>query len=128
MKPGKPVIYGRRAECSAFVLPGNPLSHFVVLQTLVAGWLRGVSGEVGGGSVVRLPLREALDGGVDSREILWPGRWCFEGGRPMVEPCVWQSSGDVTGLGGVDVLIRLPVGTGRLEVGTEVTCVVTPLV
>ena len=45
-----------------------------------------------------------------------------------VEAGVWQSSGDVTGLGGVDVLIRIPAGTGDLAAGSEVTCLMARLI
>lgn len=128
MKPGKPVIYARRGRTSAFVLPGNPLSHFVVLQTLVAEWLRMASGESRSQGWVRLPLAAALNAGRDAREILWPGRICCTGGRMAVEAGVWQSSGDVTGLGGVDVLIRIPAGTGDLAAGSEVTCLMARLI
>ncbi len=128
MKPGKPVIYARRGRTGAFVLPGNPLSHFVVLQTLVAEWLRVVSGDSRSPVWVRLPLAAGLNAGRDAREILWPGRIVCSGGRMVVEAGVWQSSGDVTGLGGVDVLIRIPAGTGDLEAGAEVTCLMARLI
>ena len=128
MKPGKPVIFARRGATSAFVLPGNPLSHFVVLQTLVAEWLRVASGEVREADSLTLPLSSAVEGGLDVREILWPGRICRSGGRMEVTPGVWQSSGDVTGLGGVDVLIRIPAGTGHLAAGAEVTCLMAGLI
>jgi molybdopterin molybdotransferase len=128
MKPGKPVIYARRGRTGAFVLPGNPLSHFVVLQTLVAEWLRVVSGDSRSPVWVRLPLAAGLNAGRDVREILWPGRIGCSGGRMVVEAGVWQSSGDVTGLGGVDVLIRIPAGTGDLEAGAEVTCLMARLI
>ena len=128
MKPGKPVIFARRGRTSAFVLPGNPLSHFVVLQTLVAEWLQGVSGDKRLPSLFQLPLASGLSAGRDAREILWPGRIACSGGRMVVEPVVWQSSGDVTGLVGVDVLIRIPAGTGDLGTGAEVTCLVARLI
>ena len=128
MKPGKPVIHARRMGTVAFVLPGNPMSHFVVLQTLVAEWFRVVTGETAPPEWVWLPLSLGLDGGMDVRETLWPGRIVFQHGQLGVEPGVWQSSGDVTGLGGIDVLIRIPAGTSRLERGAEVSCLMARLI
>ena len=128
MKPGKPVIYARRGATGAFVLPGNPLSHFVVLQTLVSEWFRVSTGEVDSLEPLRLPLSCGVDGGRDARETLWPARICFSAGRMAVEPSVWQSSGDVTGLGGMNVLMRIPIGTGYLPAGAEVTCLAAKLI
>ena len=99
-----------------------------MLQTLVAEWLRKASGDVASQVWLRLPLASGLDGGRDVREVLWPARICYSGGRIMVEPMIWQSSGDVTGLCGVDALIRIPARTGDLEAGFEVTCLMARLI
>jgi molybdopterin biosynthesis enzyme len=47
----------------------------------------------------------------NARETWWPARLSWEGGTPLLLPLKWQSSGDLTGLTGVDALIRVPAGS-----------------
>jgi len=108
LRPGKPLIFATRGRQIAFVIPGNPLAHFVcwhvVIQSALEMLARGctefglVNATLGGDS--------PLPG--NARETWWPARLTWDGDAPLLLPLKWQSSGDLTGLAGIDALLRVP--------------------
>jgi molybdopterin molybdotransferase len=117
LRPGKPLIFATRGRSAAFVIPGNPLSHFVCWHVVMSAAFQllkcGVS-ELRT-TQFRLGGAKALRG--NPRDTWWPARAVFRDGIAMAEPLKWQSSGDLTGLAGVDALIRIPSGSAGLEPG-----------
>ncbi len=114
LRPGKPLIFATRGRQAAFVLPGNPVSHFVVFHVAVRAALEALEGA----AEAAWPLVEARRTGdwpaairPDRRETYWPGRLGFDGGELSVRPLMWQSSGDLCGLAGANALIQ----TGNRE-------------
>lgn len=103
VRPGKPLIVGRRGDDWAFGLPGNPLSHFACLHVFVGpavGLMEGAA----------VPCSQELRGAVTAsipgnpRETWWPAAVEAGGLRPLR----WVSSGDLTALAGADALVRVP--------------------
>jgi len=111
VRPGKPLIVGRRGEEWAFGLPGNPLSHFVCLHVFVDAALAAMRGGGMEPVVWSGAITSAVEG--NPRET-----WC-----PAVEnpeglyPLRWASSGDLTALAAADVLVRVPAS--GLAAGAE---------
>ena len=121
LRPGKPLAFATRGREVAFVLPGNPLSHLVLLHCAVAVALDCMAGTDPGWRVMNATLRAGIHGGGDGRETLWPARINMVDGEPFAEPLRWQSSGDMTGLAGVNAFIRCNVPA--LDTGARVPCI-----
>ncbi len=102
VRPGKPLIVGRRGEEWAFGLPGNPLSHFVCLHVFVDVALAAMRGKALAPVIGQGRVLAEVDG--NPRETWWPAREESAGLRPLR----WASSGDVTALGATDALLRVP--------------------
>lgn len=111
VRPGKPLIVGRRGQEWAFGLPGNPLSHFVCLHVFVDAALAAMRGGPQAPTLWRSALTEELTG--NPRETWWPAVEEREGLRPLR----WASSGDVTALALADALVRVP--SSGLAAGAE---------
>src|SRR5205814_1661586 len=47
LRPGKPLVFAQRGPQLAFALPGNPVSHWVVLELIVAAAIRKLHGDPG---------------------------------------------------------------------------------
>ncbi|MEA3212799.1 MAG: molybdopterin molybdotransferase [Chthoniobacter sp.] len=120
LRPGKPLVFGTRGRQIAFVIPGNPVSHFVVFHVAIRLALEALEGA----PQPLEPVAAVLDGELvsDSRETCWPAAVRLEGGRLMARPLVWQSSGDLCGLVGVNGLLRLLPRTGPWARGAEIDC------
>lgn len=116
LKPGKPLIFATRGRQCAFVIPGNPLSHFVcwhvAIRVAIAMFASGEPSWML--ARVRTGAGRALRG--SPRETWWPAR--MEGGVAI--PLKWQSSGDLTGMAGVNALLRIPANSAALAPGAEV--------
>ncbi len=106
-RPGKPLIFATRDGCTAFGLPGNPLSHFVCFHLFVRRALDVMSRRVPQGTV-----RVHIDGDrpqPDPRETWWPARVRTAGGSLIAKALPWKDSSDLTGLAPANALLR--VGT-----------------
>ncbi len=124
LRPGKPLVFATRGSHAAFVIPGNPVSHFVTFHLVIRMALEVLMRKQGvedcadpARETVRLPLKAPWDFGVDKRETWCPARVEVCGGRLEVEPLVWKSSGDLRGLIGANALVR--VGSGCPPVGED---------
>ena len=103
LRPGKPLIFATRGRQLAFVIPGNPLSHFVCWHVAIRAALEMlISGETA------LPLftiatAAALPG--NPRETWWPARLAIADGKATAQPLKWRSSGDMTGISTAEIEI-----------------------
>ncbi|HEX5175466.1 MAG TPA: molybdopterin molybdotransferase MoeA [Chthoniobacteraceae bacterium] len=108
LRPGKPTIFASRANQIAFVIPGNPLAHFVVFHLLVSHAIRIFSGAPVSWPTAYLKPSGEVQLTSDRRETYWPARLRVQGGELCVEPLRWQSSGDMSALPFLNALIRIP--------------------
>ena len=121
LRPGKPLVFASRGRQLAFVIPGNPVSHFVLFHVAIRAALAALEGAANVWPVLHLPVANGLEAQPPGRETFWPAR--LEPGQPTrVRPLKWQSSGDLSGVTGADVLIQLPGGGGPWAEGAEVPC------
>jgi len=101
-RPGKPLVFATRGTQAAFVLPGNPLSHFVCFHLFVRRALDRLAG---------LPPRtlspvqiEGEPPKADPRETWWPA---VVSPRLTARPLPWRDSSDLTGLARANALLRI---------------------
>jgi molybdopterin molybdotransferase len=121
LRPGKPLAFATRGRQAAFVLPGNPLSHLAVLHCVVRVAFERMEGTEPAWRVLNARLRAGFRIGGDGRDTLWPARVDMEDGEAVVEGLRWRSSGDITGLAGLNAFIRCTVPV--LDTGARVPCI-----
>jgi len=102
VRPGKPLIVGRRHDAWAFGLPGNPLSHFVCLNVFVDAALGAMRGEKAMPVLWQGCVKSPIAG--NARETWWPSIDEGQGIRPLA----WRSSGDMTAIAAANCLVRVP--------------------
>jgi molybdopterin molybdotransferase len=111
VRPGKPLIVGRRGDEWAFGLPGNPLSHFVCLHVFVDAALSLMCGGPTAPLLRKARVSSSIAG--NPRETWWPAVEETDGLRGLP----WASSGDLTALATADALVRVP--SSGLAAGAE---------
>jgi molybdopterin molybdotransferase len=120
MRPGKPILVGKRDRCLVVGLPGNPLSTFTGFAILVAPALRKTMGLSSFENVeILLPLASTL-----RRK---PGRTTYHladvqvvDGEMLVHPVKSMSSGDVLSLVRANAFVVAPGSPHAIEAGTDV--------
>ncbi len=122
LRPGKPLIFATRGRQSAFVIPGNPVSHFVTFHTAIRHALECLENAPSSWVLARPALVEDLPSPPDARETFWPAKMIVRDGTLWVKPLAWQSSGDLRGLVGANALLRLAPGTGPARVCELAEC------
>ena len=121
LRPGKPLAFATRGRHAAVVLPGNPLSHLTALHCVARVAFERMAGAVPEWRVLNTRLRTGFRVGGDGRDTLWPARVGLEEGEPVVEGLHWRSSGDITGMAGINAFIRC--ATPVLDTGARVPCI-----
>jgi len=108
LRPGKPLTFATRDTSLAFVIPGNPVSHFVCWQVAIRLALESLAGRVPSWNFLTLPVqhREILSS--NPRETFWPATIHCIDGHLIATPLHWSTSGDTFSLAGVQALIHLP--------------------
>jgi molybdopterin molybdotransferase len=123
IRPGKPLVFASRGRQIAFVIPGNPVSHFVTFQAGIRLALERLEGAAPAWAPVKIELAEDLPAKPNDRKTLWPARVAIEAGTLRLWPLSWQSSGDLRGLLGANALIPIAPGAGGAKKGECVECV-----
>lgn len=127
LRPGKPLVFASRGAQLAFVLPGNPVSHWVVFQLFLAPLLEHLQTGAAA-TLARFTGRLAGDRlpPPDNRQTFWPCRVVIAGGGYEVTPLPLASSGDSSGLVGANALLPLPTPPGTLTPGQTVEFILCP--
>jgi molybdopterin molybdotransferase len=107
IKPGKPLVFGRRGAIPVVGLPGNPMSAMVTFEALVRPGLRAMLGDP-----KPHRLRHRIPLSVDHRHAsgrleLARARLQFKGGKMTATPLRLQDSGSLPSWVDVDVLLLL---------------------
>lgn len=127
LRPGKPLIFASRDDEYAFVLPGNPVSHFVTFHLAVRLALECLEKIAPSWPLAEVIMREALPAQADPRETYWPATVRLENGRFVAEPRGWKNSGDLCGLATSNALLQLLPGSGPLQAGDSARCLLLDL-
>jgi molybdopterin molybdotransferase len=98
LRPGKPLTFATRDRQAAFVIPGNPVSHFVCFHVALRLALELMAGEARPWEFLDLPLSGGEPLRPDARETFWPARVEAEAGRLVARPQRWSTSGDTFSL------------------------------
>lgn len=117
IKPGQPLVFGRRGDKLVFGLPGNPVSAQVTFDVFVRAALLRMQGA----RAVSRPLVEAelLDPVRNSsgRKAHLPARLRFEGGRLVARVLRSMGSADIVAHARANALIVLEASRTRAEAG-----------
>jgi len=116
-KPGKPTVFGVSAGAVAFGLPGNPVSTFILFETLVKPFLYKMMGHEFSPPNVVMPLEKTVSRKKTERMSWIPVVLTDSGG---VLPIQYHGSAHVHSLCFADGLISVPAGVARLAKGTMV--------
>ena len=120
LRPGKPLVFATRGNQAAFILPGNPVSHFVTLHVAVRLALERFAGAAASWPLAQVQLAGKFDYRPDPRETYWPARIILEQGKLVAHAVRWQSSGDVTGMAGANALLQFTSATQTRVAGSVV--------
>jgi molybdopterin molybdotransferase len=124
VRPGKPLVFATRGRQAAFVLPGNPVSHLITLHAAVRPAMERLAGTEIRWPVAKIRLAEAFDHRPGGRETFHPARVeiSADGSGELVARALrWQSSGDVTGLAGVNALLQLEAWAEAPKAGEKIS-------
>lgn len=122
LRPGKPLIFATRERQIAFVIPGNPVSHFVTFHVAIRLALECLEAAAARWPLVELELAEDLPAKPNPRETWWPARLLIRDGVLQAQPLAWQSSGDGRGLVSATGLLPIAPGAAGARKGERVSC------
>ena len=115
VKPGKPTLFARREDSFVFGLPGNPVSTFIIFEVFVKAFLcrwMGITSRplmVGGTLAETIKRRDAKR--LEYRPVRLEGR--------RVVALSYHGSSHLSALREAEGLIRIEIGTDRIEEGSE---------
>ncbi len=118
LRPGKPLTFATRGAQAAFVIPGNPVSHFVCFHIAVRLAVERLAGLTPHWPTAWLPLHGGESLQPEDRETFWPARAAFHENQLVVTPQRWSTSGDTFSLAGTNALARVNASSpreGRVE-------------
>jgi molybdopterin molybdotransferase len=124
MRPGKPVVFGRRGRALWLGLPGNPVSTAVCFRLFGAMALDALEGLARPGPVfvrARLARATTLRG---KRETFQDATLEGVDGELRVAPLATLGSHDLAAHARANALLRIPAGSELLQAGALVECLV----
>ena len=124
LRPGKPLTFATRGSQAAFVVPGNPISHFVCYHVALQRAVETAAGRPCAWPLIWLDLAEGSALAPDPRETWWPARTQVRDGQAVVTPLPWSTSGNTFALAGTNALVL--VNQGSPAVGRALTLLLAP--
>jgi len=116
-KPGKPTVFGISGKTIVFGLPGNPVSTFVLFETLVKPFLFKMMRHTFQPPSIAARLEKAVHRNKTERMSWLPVILTKSGGALPVK---YHGSAHVHALSFADGLIAIPVGVAELREGTTI--------
>jgi molybdopterin molybdotransferase len=122
IRPGRPVVFGRKGDTLVFGLPGNPVSSFLTFELLVR---RAIERKRGIAAVaearVRATLVEGELKGSPHLEVYHPARVVFRPGVAEARLVAnYRGSHDIASVTRANAFVRLPVGATAVRAGDAV--------
>jgi len=124
LRPGKPTAFGTRGDTLVFGLPGNPAGSWVAFCLVVQPALAARSGNAAMRGPMRLPVRVTTTiKGAGRRAHYVRARWASPAppagsSEPrQATPLSVQRSGNLRSVGGVELLLIVPVGVAAVQAG-----------
>jgi molybdopterin molybdotransferase len=126
MKPGKPLLFGRRGSCLVFGLPGNPLSALTAFLVFGLPAVRRASGLSGAGMTeVRARLTEAVRQ-KPGRDWYRLARMTLGNGTLHATPVRSSGSGDMVSAARANGFLVIPADSAGLEAGNDARVLLWP--
>ena len=120
IKPGAPLVFGRRGDKLVFGLPGNPVSAQVTFDVFVrAALLRMQGANVVSRPKVEVELLDSVKNR-SGRQAYSPARVGFEKGRLVARPVASQGSADIVAHARANALVLLEADQLRADAGDRV--------
>jgi molybdenum cofactor synthesis domain-containing protein len=117
IKPGAPLVFGRRGDHLVFGLPGNPVSAQVTFDVFArAALLRMQGARVVSRPTVEVELAEAVKNR-SGRKAYLPARARWEDGRLVARPVPSRGSGDLVAHARANALVIMEAARLRAEAG-----------
>jgi len=107
LRPGKPLTFATRGHQIAFVIPGNPVSHFVCFHVAIRLAFERLCGLPEAWDFLTLEIAGGEEVKPDPRETFWPSRVTIQNGKLVISPKRWSTSGDTFSLAGTNALARV---------------------
>ncbi len=120
IKPGKPLLFGRKGSKLVFGMPGNPVSSYVLFDVLVKPLIYQLNGLEYSPLLIPGELTDSVDRRDTERHEFRPVRLSRIKGLVKVEPLSYHGSAHLNGLRYADGLIQIPSGIKMLEKGAIV--------
>jgi len=120
MKPGKPVLFGKRGSTWVFGLPGNPVAAFLGFELFIGPLIRRLSGEA--------EYRTTWFDGVAAGDFrVGSDRTFFSASRVVYEDGIWKAfpvesrgSADIFSVVGANAFVRFEEGRYAVPAGEKV--------
>lgn len=107
LRPGKPLTFATRGKQVAFIIPGNPISHFVCFHIAIRLAVERLSGLPSQWNFLPLEVRGGVPLRADPRDSFWVAQVSVGDGKLLVTPKKWATSGNTFSLAGTNALIRV---------------------
>ncbi len=107
LRPGKPLTFATKGDQAAFVIPGNPVSHFVCWHVAIRCAVEKMLGRMPSWGLVMFKSQGGEALAPDPRETWWPARAFVQEGQILVTPLRWSSSGNTFALATTNALVRV---------------------
>jgi len=117
VRPGMPTVFGVSDDVFCFGLPGNPVSTFVIFETVVRPFLLKLMGHDYDPRVVPMRIARTISRKKVDRDSWFPVRTVEAGG---VEPVEYHGSAHLGALTEADGLICIPRGVKEVKQGAFV--------
>jgi len=121
LRPGKPFSAAGRDGRLAFLVPGNPVAHWVTWHLFIRPALQAMMGAGTDPVLMEVPLGRDWNPGPETRVLRWPCRLRFTPEGPRADPLELASSGDLSGLAGANALLHHVPVDRPLSAGRPVT-------
>ncbi len=117
IQPGRPTLFGTKANTFVFGLPGNPVSSFTQFELLVKPFLYKMMGHHYAPDNLALPLAEDYTRKKAEREKWIPAVLSEFG---MIKPTSYHGSAHIHALSFSDFLFKVPIGVYQINKGNTV--------
>lgn len=115
VQPGKPTVFGVKAEKLVFGLPGNPVSSFFQFNILVRTAILALMGAKNPvKQFIKMPLANDYKRKRSERLALVPA---FVNSKGEVEPINYHGSAHIFALANATSIIVIPIGVGEVKKG-----------
>ena len=117
IKPGKPTVFGTRADVLVFGLPGNPVSTFTIFEVFVKKVLYRFMGHEYTPLMLKGIMKKDFRRKRTERTAYVPVKYYHDGSVEAVE---YHGSAHLTALSQANALLKVPTGVGVAAEGSIV--------